>query len=199
MDFKTIVNSRYAAKKFTGEEIDDSKVNELLEMIKLSASSFGLQPYKVIVVSSQELKDQLQVASWNQEQIGTASQVLVFCANTKIMEQIDKYEQMMKDVGVAEKKIEFYVGMMRDFLSKVPEERQLIWAQKQAYIALGNALNGAKALGFDSCPMEGFDAEQYAKILKLEAHLIPTVVCPIGIAADELIPKLRFDDLFEMR
>ena len=60
------------------------------------------------------------------------------------------------------------------------------------YIALGNALNGAKALGFDSCPMEGFNAGEYSKILALPNHLVPSVLCPIGYAADKPSAKIRF-------
>ena len=79
------------------------------------------------------------------------------------------------------------------------EEQKKSWAQKQTYIALGNALNGAKALGFDSCPMEGFNPEEYSKILALPKNIIPSVLCAIGYAADEPPTKIRFeiDEIFD--
>ena len=78
------------------------------------------------------------------------------------------------------------------------EEQKLSWSQRQAFLALGNALNGAKSLGFDSCPMEGFDPKEYAKILGLPGNLVPTALCPIGYASDKPNPKLRFpkDEVF---
>ena len=94
--------------------------------------------------------------------------------------------------GAKPEDIKQYVGMMQDFEKNLTEEQKLSWAQRQAYLALGNALNGAKSLGFDSCPMEGFDPKSYAKILNLPDNLIPTALCPIGYADDSPKPKLRF-------
>jgi len=88
--------------------------------------------------------------------------------------------------------------MMRGFENGLSEDKKLIWAQKQAYIALSNAINGAKALGFDSCPMEGFNAEEYSKLLNLPKNLVPTVICLVGYAADVPRNKIRYakEELF---
>ena len=197
MDFEEIVKSRYATKKFDGKKIPEEKFQKLCELIRLSASSFNLQPWKIKIVTDQKIKDKLQAASWNQPQVGTASHVLVFCADISVDKLVDKLEKEMLKHTTADK-IKDYMAMMRGFGEGLDEERKVSWAQKQVYIALGNALNGAKALGFDSCPMEGFDPKQYSEILKLPADLVPTVVCPIGYAADAPKPKLRFkkEDLF---
>ncbi|MCF7859224.1 MAG: NAD(P)H-dependent oxidoreductase [Candidatus Cloacimonetes bacterium] len=194
MEFNEIINKRYATKLFNKESIAEDKIEKLKEMIKLSASSFGLQPFKVVIVKDQEIKDKLLPASWNQPQIGSCSHLLIFCAYKNVDERIDEYENMLKATGTPKEKFSVYINMMRDFSKNTPDDRKLIWAQKQCYIALGNALNGAKALGFDSCPMEGFSPEEYAKILELSDDLVPTIVCPIGYAADEPRPKLRFSD-----
>ena len=85
-----------------------------------------------------------------------------------------------------------YIGMMRGFAAGLTGEKRLAWAEKQAYIALGNALNGAKSLGFDSCPMEGFSPAEFAKILELPENLIPGVLCAVGYATDSQKDKLRF-------
>lgn len=192
VSYRQIVEQRYATKKFTGEKLPEDKVNELLEIIRLSASSYGIQPWKIKVVMDQETKDKLQAASWNQPQVGTASHVLVFCADVNLIALIDKLEGEIIKSGVTKEQIAGYVKMMKDFASSMSEEQKLNWAQKQVYIALCNALNGAKALGFDSCPMEGFSPKDYSEILKLPKHLVPTVVVPIGIAADSARPKTRF-------
>lgn len=191
MDFEEIVKSRYATKKFDGKKIPEEKFQKLCELIRLSASSFNLQPWKIKIVTDQKIKDKLQAASWNQPQVGTASHVLVFCAETDVMKLIAMLEKEMLKHTTADK-IKDYIGMMKGFAANLNTEQKQVWAQKQIYIALGNALNGAKALGFDSCPMEGFDPKQYSEILKIPSHLVPTVVCPVGYAADTPRPKSRF-------
>jgi nitroreductase len=82
--------------------------------------------------------------------------------------------------------------MSENFFLKIPPEQQLAWAQHHVFLALGNALNGAKSLGLDSCPMGGFDPKEYARILKLPPGLVPTMLCPVGYAADKPMPKFRF-------
>tara|TARA_Y100000310_G_scaffold293782_1_gene323661 strand:+ start:29584 stop:30192 length:609 start_codon:yes stop_codon:yes gene_type:complete len=194
MEFKEVIQERYATKKFDGTELEESKVKELLEMIKLSASSFGLQPFKVLVIKDREVKEKLSKASWDQPQITTCSHLLVFCSDKDVKSRITEYEQMMKDAGIPEDKVSTYIGMMRGFEEGLSEDHKLTWAQRQTYIAVGNAINGAKDLGFDSCPMEGFSAEEYSKTLELDENLVPTCLVPIGIAADEAHPKIRFKD-----
>ena len=198
MDFKHIVISRYATKKFDGKKVDQKKVDELLEIIRMAPSSFNIQPWKIKVITDQQLKEHLKTASWNQEQITSCSHLLVFCANTDIMGNIDKLEAQMKAVGMPAESLNAYVKMMRDAFADTSDEYRLAWAQRQLYLALENALLGATALGFDSCPMEGFDAEQYAALLKLPKHLVPSALCPIGFAADKPKPKTRFpkEDIF---
>ncbi len=192
MNFEEIVKARYATKKFTGEKLPEEKVQKLLELIRMSASSFGLQPWKIKIVTDQPTKDKLMAAAWNQVQVGTASHVLVLCADTNIKPLITKLEETMIAGGANKEHIAGYIKMMQGFEEGMEANTKKNWAQKQVYIALGNALNGAKALGFDSCPMEGFSPEEYSKILGLPSHLIPTLVVPIGIAADTPHPKTRF-------
>lgn len=192
LNFDEIVHSRYATKKFTGERLPQEKVDALLELIRMSASSYGIQPWKIKIVTDQPTKDKLQAASWNQPQIGTASHILVFCADTNLMQLIDKLENAMINNGAKKEQIAGYITSMKDFATGMSEEQKLCWAQKQVHLALGNALNGAKYLGFDSCPMEGFSPKDYSEILKLPVHIVPTVVCPIGIAADMPKAKIRF-------
>jgi len=188
MEFRHIVMERYATKLFDGRKIPESKVNELLEIIRYAPSSFNIQPWVVEVITDAKLKEKLTPVSMNQKQIESCSHLLVFCANKDIAGNIDKLEKLMKEVGASTG----YIDIMRGFDKSLSDEQKLSWAQRQTYLALGNALNGAKALGFDSCPMEGFDPQAYAKILNLPSNLVPTALCPIGYAADKPNPKLRF-------
>lgn len=188
MDFEKIVMERYSTKHFDGRKIPEPKVNKLLDMIRYAPSSFNIQPWKIIVVTEDKLKERLTPASMNQKQIESCSHLLVFCANTNIAGNIDKLEKLMKKAGASTG----YIDIMRGFDKSLGKEQKLAWAQRQTYLALGNALNGAKSLGFDSCPMEGFDPKAYAKILNLPPNLVPTALCPIGYASDKPNPKLRF-------
>ena len=188
MEFKQIVMERYATKLFDGRKLPDSKINELLELIRYSPSSFNIQPWVVKVITDQKIKERLTPVSMNQKQIESCSHLLVFCANTDIAGNIDKLEKLMKEAGASTE----YIDIMRGFDKSLSDGQKLSWAQRQAYLALGNTLNGAKALGFDSCPMEGFDPKEYSKILNLPSNLVPTALCPIGYAADKQKGKLRF-------
>jgi nitroreductase / dihydropteridine reductase len=192
MEFKEIVMKRYAVKKFDGKKIPESKMHELLDLIRHSASSFNIQPWKIKIVSDQETKEKLKGVSMNQEQITSCSHLLVFCANTDVRGNIELLESTMLANGASKEGIKGYVDMMKGFESMMTDEKRLAWAQRQCYVALGNAINGAKSLGLDSCPMEGFFPDKYAEILKLPKNLVPTVLCPIGHAADEQRFKLRF-------
>ena len=198
MEFKEIVMKRYATKKFDGKKIPQNKVDELLEIIRMSASSFGIQPYKIKVISDAKTKEALAPASWNQPQITTCSQLLIFCADTNIKNNIVLLEEAMIKNGAKKEDIKGYIDIMNGFEAKMNDAEKKIWSQKQLYIAVGNAINGAKSLGFDSCPMEGFSSEEYSKILELPKNIIPTALVTIGYAADTLPPKARLskEELF---
>ena len=190
MEFEKIVHERYAAKLFDGRKLPEPKINKLLELIRYSASSFNIQPWKIIVVTDAKLKEKLTPVSMNQKQIESCSHLLVFCANKDIAGNIDMLENLMIESGASTA----YIEIMRGFDKSLTDEQKLSWAQRQTYLALGNALNGAKSLGFDSCPMEGFDPKAYAKILNIPSNLVPTALCPIGYASDKQKSKLRFKD-----
>ena len=198
MEFKEIVMARYATKMFDGEKIPEEKINELLELIRFSPSGLNTQPWKIKVITDQKTKDELLPATFNQPQISTCSHLLVFCANTDLTGQIEKVDQAMRKGGVPDEIRERMMGMARDNAGNASSEGRLERAKCHTYLALGNAVNGAKALGFDSCPMAGFDPKAYSKILNLPDHLVPTLLCPLGYAADTPIPKVRLskEDVF---
>jgi nitroreductase / dihydropteridine reductase len=192
MEFNEIVRQRYATKQFDGKKIPEEKINELFELIRLAASAVNIQPWKIKVITDQKIKDELLPASFNQQQITTCSHLLVFCANTDIDGNIEKVDKLMKEAGVPDEIRNMMLGIAKGMIGNMPSEKKLAWAREQVFLALGNAVNGAKALGFDSCPMSGFDPTAYSRVLNLPAHLVPTMLCPVGYAADKPMPKMRF-------
>lgn len=186
MEFKDIVKSRYSVKKFDGRMIPEPLVEELFEMIRLSASSVNSQPWKIKIIKDQETKNKLFDPSRNQQQIITCSHLLVFCVDTNFEDRKNKIISLMKEQKIPEENVVAYTKMAEGFLARLNDKEKLEWAKNQVHIALGNALNGAKSLGFDSCPIGGFSPEEYSKILNLPAHLIPVVLCPIGYASKDL-------------
>jgi nitroreductase/dihydropteridine reductase len=192
MEFAEIVMSRYATKKFDGRKLPEDKVNKLLEIVRFAPSALNLQPWKIRVVTDQKVKEQLKPATWDQEQITTCSHLLVFCANPDFESLIQKLGQLLKTSGAPEEIRNMVIGIASDMTGKMTPEQRLCWAQSQLFLALGNAVNGAKSLGFDSCPMGGFDPAEYTRILKIPPPLVPTMLCPLGYAADKPMPKVRF-------
>jgi nitroreductase len=189
MEFKEIVMKRYATKKFDGRKISEKLLGELMDVIRHAPSSMNIQPWKIKVVSDEKTKKYLYPASNNQQQIITCSHLLIFCANTDVNGIIDKIEKDMISSGVLNTD---YIKSMRSSVNKMNDQQLLAWTQRQLYIALGNAVNGAKSLGFDSCPMEGFDPQAYSRILKLPKNIVPTALCPIGYGVDKPREKTRF-------
>jgi nitroreductase len=182
-------NWRYATKKFNSEKkISNSDLEILKEAIQLSSSSYGLQPYKVLIIENEEIRKQLQPASWGQSQITEASHLFVFASETNVdAEYITRYaDNMAKTRNIPFDSVKGYADFMIGNISTLTPEKQLIWAQKQAYLALGNLLNAAAELKIDVTPMEGFLPEQYNEILGLtEKRLHATLVATIGYRHDE--------------
>jgi nitroreductase len=182
-------NWRYATKKFNSEKkISNSDLEILKEAIQLSSSSYGLQPYKVLIIENEEIRKQLQPASWGQSQITDASHLFVFASITNVdSEYITRYaENMANTRNIPFDSVKGYADFMIGNITSLTPEKQIIWAQKQAYLALGNLLNAAAELKIDVTPMEGFLPEQYNEILGLaEKGLHATLVATIGYRHDE--------------
>lgn len=192
MEFKDIVMQRYATKKFNGKKIPEEKINELIELVRFAPSAINLQPWKIKVVTDQKVKEQLKPAAFGQEQVTSCSHLLVFCADPDYDGLMKKLGSLMKKNKVPEETQKMILGMAAQFTGTMSSEQRFAWSQAQTYLALGNALNGAKSLGFDSCPMGGFNHDEFAKILKIPKPLVPVMLCPVGYAADKPMPKMRF-------
>ncbi len=180
---------RYATKKFdASKKVSNKDLEALLESIQLTASSYGLQPYHVFVITDPDIRKQLQPVSWGQTQIVDASYLLVFANKTELDgEWIDAYLKNISETrSIPVEALNEYREIMRGNILSLPAEQQATWASKQAYIALGNLLSAAADLKIDTTPMEGFDANAYNEILGLtDKGLNAAVVAAIGYRSDE--------------
>jgi len=183
------LNWRYATKQFDpSKKVSDSDLNLIKEAINLTATSYGLQTFKVLIVENPEIKEQLLPASWGQVQITQAPQLLVFCSYTKVTnDDIDSYVKLKSEAqGIDIENLKSYGDFMKSTIGSFPPEAAQSWAKKQTYIALGNAMAACAELKIDSCPMEGFDAEKYNEILDLNKNgLTAALVLPIGYRSTE--------------
>ncbi|MDX1332322.1 MAG: NAD(P)H-dependent oxidoreductase [Robiginitalea sp.] len=182
------LNWRYATKKFDpSRTIPEADLRKLLEAVRLSASSYGLQPYKILVVEDKDLREQLRPSCWNQPQITEASHVLVIASRADFdAELIDSYlEEVSQTRGMPVKDLSGYGDFMKSKLLDLPATTKAEWTARQAYIALGNLLSAAAVQRIDACPMEGFEKAQVDEILGLgEQGLTTAVIIPIGYRAE---------------
>lgn len=180
---------RYATKKFdTTKKVSEGDLNTLKEAIRLSASSFGLQLYKVIIVDNTELRAKLQPASWGQTQIVDASHLIVFANQTTVTDaDVDGYIKNVSETrNVPVEALTGYGDYMKGAVGSMPDEVKAIWTAKQTYLALGNLLNAAAELKIDVTPMEGFVPAQYNEILGLDKlNLNAAVVAAVGYRHEE--------------
>ncbi|MBB4080322.1 nitroreductase [Lewinella aquimaris] len=180
---------RYATKRFDdSRRISTEDLGTLMEATNLAASSFGLQPYRVLVVEDPAVKEQLREASYNQPQLTECSHVFVFAAKRDMSpEYIDSYVDRVAEVrNVPRENLDGYAEYMKGSVAGKDLESVTTWNQRQAYIGLGTLLAAAAEMGIDTCPMEGFDVAAYDRILGLEAQgLTATVIAPAGYRSPE--------------
>jgi nitroreductase / dihydropteridine reductase len=193
------LNWRYAVKRMTGEKVPQQKVDAILEAARLSASSAGLQPYKIIVVEDDAIKKQLQPAAFNQPQITEASHLLIFAAYENITAQhVDDFINLQANVKKipAESLDGFKNMLLSNFVSR-DEAANFNWAARQAYIALGTALIAAANEAVDATPMEGFNPAAFDEILELDKSGLKSVALLVLGYRDEAndflakAPKVR--------
>ncbi len=191
---------RYATKQFdTSRKIPDATWDAIEESLVLTPSSFGLQPWKFIVVENPAVRAKLLTDSWNQPQVTDASHFVVLTARTDLTAaDIDAWIARMSEVqGSSLEAFAPLKGMISGFAERMSEEERAAWNKNQAYIALGQLMASAAVLGIDACPMEGISASAYDRILGLENSGYATVVaCALGYRAEAdkyaAIPKARF-------
>jgi nitroreductase / dihydropteridine reductase len=193
------LNWRYACKKFDPtKKLTDEQLNCLQEALRMTPSSYGVQPWKFLLVNNTDLREKMVEAAYNQRQVADASHVFVLCRPKNIDEKIiDSYLQDI--IRVRGGDLEGLAGF-RSMLMKVvekPDEVKIAWAKNQIYIALGNLMTVCAAMRIDATPMEGFSPTKIDEILGLDQKGLKSVLlCPVGFrAADDKyisIKKVRY-------
>ncbi|QES88348.1 NAD(P)H-dependent oxidoreductase [Rhizosphaericola mali] len=187
MNLKEDLNWRYAVKAYSDQKVSDDKIDFILEAINLTASSCGLQPYRVFAIDNKEIQAKLGEGSFN-KQIATASHLLVFAGFNQVTTQRiqNMIDLMAQTRGIPVEALKDFSNTLVAHFGNLDENLHGTWADKQAYIAVGTALIAAANVRVDATPMEGFNPQQIDEILGLkEKGLHSTVVVSLGYRDSE--------------
>lgn len=199
MELLDNLNWRYATKAMCGEKVSEEKMNNILEAARLAPTSSGLQPFEIIVIKNQKIKEEIKAIAWNQSVVTDCSHLLVFAAwDTYTPERINKMFDLTNEIRDTKNEgWENYRQMLLNAYPQKDAEENFIHASKQAYIAFGVAIVAAAFEKVDTTPIEGFDPVAVDKILGLrEKGLRSVVLLPVGYRnADKdwlaNLPKVR--------
>jgi nitroreductase/dihydropteridine reductase len=183
MELLDKLNWRYAAKAMNGEKVSEEKIANIIEAARLSPTSSGLQPFEIIVVKNQAIKEAIRPIAWNQSMITDCSHLLVFAAwDTYTAERINKMFDLTNEIrGFKNEGWENYRKMLLGSYPQKDAEENFNHAARQAYIAFSAAIIAAAYEGVDATPIEGFDPAALDEILELRAKgLRSCVILPIG-------------------
>ncbi len=184
MDIIQQLQWRYATKKFDADKLlSDEKLNILKQAFNLTATSFGLQTIKLLVIQDKTIRKQLMEHSFGQAQVLNASHLLVICIHDNISDKdVDAHFDNVIDIrSTPETILEPYTADLKVMMRDMTKEERQEWSIKQTYIALGNLMTVCAVEGIDSCPMEGFDAARFDAILGLkDKNLKSSLLLPVG-------------------
>jgi nitroreductase len=192
---------RYAVKKFDPDrQLAPEDLDRLLDALILTPSSYGLQPWKFLVIEDAGLRAKLKEHTWNQPQVTDASALIVLCGIDYLNDGYvaDFIDRIAKARGQSPDELSGFKVAVTSYVNGFrPDERREV-VKREVYIALGNLLSAASQMGIDACPMGGFSPDKYDELLGLkEKGLFSVVLCPVGFrAADDKyaeLPKVRFD------
>ena len=197
-DLLAALNHRYATKMFDpARSVPEGLWDTMEQSLVLTPSSFGLQPWKFIVIRDRALREKLLPLSWNQKQIVDCSHLVVFARKQNFGEnEVHRFVESIAAVrGVEPGSLEGYKGVMSGFIANNPDIDR--WAANQIYIALGQFMASCAVLGVDACPMEGISPAKYDETLGLAADGYATVVaCAVGYRSPEdkyaTLAKVRY-------
>ena len=189
MDILSKLNTRYATKVFDPtKKVSEADMEKLLEAIRLSASSYGLQPYKILVVEDPQIRAELRKFAWDQSQITDASALLIFAADVDTnAKSVDEFVDLVSHTrNIPKDALSGYADMMKGSIQGQTPEQIETWVSKQAYIALGFGLVTAAILDLNACPMEGFSPSDFDRILDInKLGLKSKVIMAVGYRSDE--------------
>ncbi len=202
--FMDAVHFRHACKIFDDtKKISDEDMHYILEIGRKSPSSFGMEAWKFLVITNDELKAKLRPACWNQVQVTSCSHLVVILAginNAKI--ESGEVEKRFKRRDMPQASLDKYMEAYANHLTKTlsSDENIFCWTARQTYIAAANMMSGAAFIGIDSCPIEGFEKEKVEKILGLDTTKFQlSLVLPFGYRLNPQPKKIRlpFNEVVE--
>ena len=188
MDYIKSLERRYSAKKFTSEKVPQEVLQRILKAGQLSASSLGLQPYKIYILESASALEKAKSAFFNTSQISTCSHLIVLSAKKELEDKyIEGYLSHITQVRNQEMdSLEGFRKSIHGFREKIGSEKLFEWTEKQTYIVLGHLLVAAAIENVDSSPMEGFDAQKLSDALELDTEKEwPSVTLALGYRAED--------------
>jgi nitroreductase len=202
--FMKAMDFRHACKVFDDtEKISDEDMNYILEVGRKSPSSFGMEAWKFLVITNEELKTKLRPACWNQVQVTSCSHlVIVLAAIDNVKVESGEVKKRFARREMTQESLDFYMGLYAGHLKDVlnTDENIYSWTSKQSYLATANMMTAAAGIGIDSCPIEGFDKKQVEEILELDTTKYQlSVVLPFGYRLNEqsIQQRLAFEDVVE--
>lgn len=189
MNLKEILNWRYSTKQFNeNKKLTDEQVTKLIDLTNLSASSYGLQPFKMVIINDEKIKADLVASSYGQTNIANSSHLVIFALRTDINEDfINSYINNIADTRkIDSKTLEGFKNMLINSITKKEKNDLYKWASDQIYIALGTFLIACASEKIDACPIGGFIPEEYDAKLELSKHKLKSVVvAAIGYRSEE--------------
>jgi len=202
--FMEAMDFRHACKIFDeSKKISDEEIRFILEAGRKSPSSFGMEAWKFLVITNEELKAKLRPACWDQVQVTSCSHLVIVLAgieSVKVESGVPKQRFIRREMP--QETLDFYMSIYASHLEKTlsSDENIYSWTARQTYIAAGNMMTAAAYIGIDSCPIEGYDKEEVEKILGLDTTKYQlSVVLPFGYRLNEQSTQQReaFDDIVE--
>ena len=188
MELLDKLNWRYAAKAMNGNVVPEEKIQRILEAARLAPTSSGLQPFEIMVITNQEVKEKIKPVAWNQSVITDCSHLLVFAAwDTYTADRINYMFDLTNEIrGFKNEGWENYRQMLLSSYPQKDAEENFNHAAKQAYIAFSQAITAAAFEGVDTTPLEGFDPAAVDEILGLrEKGLRSAVLLPVGYRKED--------------
>ena len=203
-DFMKAMDFRHACKVFDDtKKISDEDIKFILEAGRKSPSSFGMEAWKFLVITNEELKAKIRPACWDQVQVTSCSHLVIVLAgidSVKVETGIPKQRFSRREMP--QETLDFYMGLYAQHLEKTlsTDDNIYSWTARQSYIAAGNMMTAAAFIGIDSCPIEGFDKKQVEEILGLDTTKYQlSMVLPFGYRLNEQSSQKRepFEDIIE--
>lgn len=182
-DFDGAMQFRHACKRFNEQKIPEETFEKILEFGRMSPSSFGMEPWRFLVIDSENLRRRLRPFCWDQPQITESSHLLVITAdNESILPGTDYVRSMFARRKLPQEAYERYLKRYEEHMTPQFHSREAIeaWTHKQCYLAAANMMTGAASLGIDSCPIEGFEKTAVEADLGLERAYSVALILAFG-------------------